>query len=70
MGNVVGIGSNIVNPMARPVLTLTVNEHMQVDLQCQLPPEQVIKCLQSVITDVTFLYLQKMIKESTGPNLQ
>lgn len=53
MGNVVGIGGGrIVNPMATTVLTLTVDENHNVNLQCALPPDQAIKALQGVVTDI------------------
>ena len=44
MGDVVGLnGGKIVNPMAATVLTLTVTDQNQVNLQSALPPNMVIK---------------------------
>lgn len=70
MGNVVGIGGKIVNPMAKQILSLTIDDSLQVNLQSQLPPEQVIKLLQSVMTDVMFVAIKNMIEAGKGPNLQ
>lgn len=60
MGDVVNIGGGIVNPMAKPVLTLTINDNMQLNLQSALPPPEVVKLLQSVVTDVMIQYMQKI----------
>jgi hypothetical protein len=53
MGDVVGLnGGKIVNPMAATVLTLTVTDQNQVNLQSALPPNMVIKILQGIVTDI------------------
>ena len=53
MGDVVGLnGGKIVNPMAATVLTLTVTDQNQVNLQSALPPNMVIKILQGNVTDI------------------
>lgn len=53
MGDVVGLnGGKIVNPVAATVLTLTVTDQNQVNLQSALPPNMVIKILQGIVTDI------------------
>lgn len=52
MGDVVGISGKIVNPMAATILTLTVTDQNQVNLQSSLPPNMVIKILQGIVTDI------------------
>ncbi len=59
-----GGGSAIVNPMAVNVLTLTVNDSHQVNIQSQLPPDATIKLLQSVITDVMIQYLSALAEKA------
>ena len=70
MGKLIGM-SNIVNPMATHVMELTVNDQMQVNLQCSLPPDQAIKILQATISDIMFSYINSRIESiSNGPTLQ
>lgn len=52
MGNVVGIGGKIINPMATQILSLTIDDQHNVNLQCSAPPNMAIKLLQGVITDI------------------
>ncbi len=54
--------SNIVNPMATNVMVLAVNDQMQVNLQCSLPPDQAIKILQATISDIMFSYINSRIE--------
>lgn len=68
MGTVhqMGGGSSIVNPMAVNVLTLTVNDSHQVNIQSQLPPDATIKLLQSVITDVMVQYMTAVAEQAVA----
>jgi len=53
-----GNSGKIVNPFARPVLTLTMNDQAQTELKApDMPPDQVIKVLMTVAIDVMFQYL-------------
>ena len=63
MGDVVGIGGKIVNPMAQTVLTLSVDDANNVKLQSQLPPNMTIKILQGIITDI----IVGMIEDAKTP---
>lgn len=66
MGDVVGIGGKIVNPMATTVLTLTVTDQNQVNLQSQLPPNMVVKILQGIATDIIMKSIEE-VAQSKSP---
>lgn len=61
MGDILKM-SPIVNPMSKTVMTVTVNDQMQINLDSKLPPGETIKILQSIITDVLMNYTNAVIE--------
>ncbi|NRH21513.1 hypothetical protein HOO68_05740 [Candidatus Gracilibacteria bacterium] len=58
-----GSNGQIVNPFARPVLTLSVDDQFQSNLQApDLHPTQVVKILMNVMFDVMFGYIDAVTK--------
>lgn len=49
--------SGIVNPFAKPVLTLEVDDKGQVKLNSSLNPADLCKLLQNIAIDVMFKYV-------------
>lgn len=68
MGNVVGIGGHIVNPMAVNVLELTVDQNGTITMKCDLPPDKAISVLQNVITNILINYINAVATQKS--NLQ
>lgn len=64
MGDIVGIGGKLVNPMATTVLTLTVDDQNHVNLQSALPPNMTIKVLQGIVTDIIMNTIETQMSTS------
>lgn len=59
---------DIINPMAQTVLTLVVNDQMQIKLDSKLDPATTVKILMSAAMDVQF-NLIAALSEANKPKL-
>lgn len=53
--------SRLVNPMAKTILTLEVNDQMQSKLNSSLPPRDTAKVLVNVALDLIFGYAEALV---------
>lgn len=52
----------IINPFAKPVVTIEVNDRGQVNLNSTLHPSDLCKLLQNISVDVMFKYMDAVAK--------
>lgn len=55
-------GKGIINPFAKMVLTLSVDDQGQVSLNSPLHPREVCKLLRNIETDLLFQYMNASTK--------
>jgi len=65
-----GNQSGIVNPFARQVLSVTMDDQGQVKLDTQLPPEVVVKALVNITTESIMNYVSQMALAAQQGKLQ
>ena len=53
-------GNNIVNPFARPILKLTIDDQGQSHIETQLQPKDTAKLLATLAMDLTFQYVEQL----------
>ena len=62
--------SRIVNPMAKTIMTLVVNDQFQTELKSELPPRDTVKILMNLVADLTFGYSEALVAATKRPNLE
>jgi hypothetical protein len=58
--NGMGKISQIIDPLARDILTLTISDRGQVHLESQLPPVEVTKLLNNLIAELIFKRIEQL----------
>jgi len=65
MSNGLAKESRLVNPMAKTILSVKVNDQLQSNIDTQLAPREAAKILMSLAVDLMFGYVEGLVEFHT-----